>query len=313
MQARTIILSLVAALAMGVILVGEAQAGKPTPPPPPPPPPNPVIAFDGTFGKGKNAVTGVWKMNADGSNVTLVYRDFTRPSWSADGRQLVVNLGYELRRIDADGTNALVLATDSARPAQARWSPVTDPTSPAYNLIAYYDTDYSLVVIGAEGGRKTKLLQGTANPLYGGCGYNKPDWSRDGRVLVVQSLCGPTLVDSVIIVPLDNPAGHYVLLQDGAIQPRWARQRDALAFRRIVNDVHTTYTVELQVDGQGTYSVAGAPTLISTDSAVPAWSPDDSKVVLTWWGAPPGGLYTYEFATGQRTYLSSGDNPDWKR
>jgi hypothetical protein len=316
MKLRHIVLPLLVALAVGVMSAADAQAGKKPPtPPPPPPPPNQVIAFGATFGRGKNAVPGIYTMNDDGSNVTLVYRNFTRPSWSADGTRIAASLEPELRRFNADGSDALLLASDTDSVTRPRWSPITDPSSPIHDLIAYSTSEYDLVLIGAEGGRRTELLQGTAHPetYRDQCSYAYPDWSRDGRVLVATSLCRPGDVweHAIIIVPLDSPLAHYEIYRttdDPIYAPKWARQRDALLF----NTLHVgPQILELQVDASGTYSAAGPPTALGLDLRFPGWSPDDSKLV-GWYGGF-GGVSTYEFASENLTFLANGGDADWKR
>jgi hypothetical protein len=119
---------------------------------------------------------------------------------------------------------------------------------------------------------------------------------------------------AIIIVPLANPQGKYVAYGPNGTDfygLRWANQRDALVFRTIINGVLGAYVLKLQGDANGVYSPSGAPTLMGTginDMYNPAWSPDDSKLVFRF-----DGLYTHEFATGARTFLASGEFPDWKR
>jgi len=186
---------------------------------------------------------------------------------------------------------------------------VTDPNSLAYNLIAYAarnGTSYDLVVVGAEGGRRSVLLPSTwvSDPVNG-CEYVYPDWSRDAANLVALSRChaGTSYVWAIIIVPLERPLDNYAIFDPGGYTlPRWARQRDALVF-------HTSggsFTLELQADASGIYSASGPATRVNADFTYPAWSADDSMLVGT-------GVYKYDFASTVTTFLYNGAEPDWRR
>jgi hypothetical protein len=306
------------ALLAAAVSAPAAQAGKPRPTPTPPP--NPEILYRATVGQGKNTRSGLWKMNADGSNQTFVLSGIDWAAWSPDGTQMAVNsygppLGGGLYRIDADGSNPHLLDPDGLEMVRENpsWSPAP-AGSPTHNMIAYTNHNKcSLMMVDASGlSAPVTLIQGDCN-ANGACAYLGPEWSRDGQVLAVCRHCynsGPG-TDALMIVPLFSPEQAYVLVDNvWAVRLGWARQHDWLTFNSDSSHgwVFGTWKLDLQlVDGR--YTDPDGPTMLWTGWGAYAWSPDDSKLV----DSRSGGIYSHDLATGLRTFLAGGDVPDWKR
>ena len=306
----------VLALTAAAAAASPARAAKPTAPPPAP---DPQILYDATSGRN----TGIWEMNADGTNVTFVFAGGDSGTWSPDGTRMALNwnnpeLGLgNTYRIDADGTDPVLLDPDGA--GRSSWSPAP-AGSPTHDLVAYHSyTDNSLMVTSVTGGAPQLVLQGDRGGTpY--CDYEMPEWSPDGDVLVVGAWCKAGVwpgYNALIVAPPLAPQDRYVLLANvSAWRPSWARQHDWLAVTASVGGVYGTYVLQLTRDlSSGRYAVASGPTLIAQGAKNAVWSPDDTKLVYE---APlpknrGTGLFTHVLATGARTLVGSGANPDWRR
>ena len=73
------------------------------------------IAF---FGNLLNQPTGVWVINADGSNPVHVSSGAT-PAWSPDGNRIAFGRGASIWTMNADGTDQVSLTTGT----QPSWGP----------------------------------------------------------------------------------------------------------------------------------------------------------------------------------------------
>ena len=323
MLAKRFALMVVLALVLVTVSATSVRAGKPKPTPISPA--NAEILYHANVKQGKTVKNGVWKMNADGSNQTFVVSGADWAGWSPDGTQIAVNWpagpqGPGLYRVDADGTDPQLLDPDGLAMLHENpsWSPAA-AGSPTHNLIAYTNNNtstskgHSLMVVNADGlSAPVQVIQGDGN-LNTACAYDSPEWSRDGQVLAVARHCDAEWpeTEALIIVPPFAPEQSYVLVDNvWSVRLAWARQHDWLVFSTDSRHgwIFGTWKLDLQlVDGR--YTDPDGPELLwTTGGSAYGWSPDDSKLVVSY-----SGIYTHDVATGLRTFLGGGDVADWKR
>jgi Tol biopolymer transport system component len=167
-------------LGAGLALAGAATLATTVSPAPPPA----EAAFPGAVGRiamtlaSSGSSAQVWTISATGTNPRLVVRtktDVVAPSWSADGRRLVLVIGGAVWRVNGDGQ----------RLARVTGRSVVDPESPAWSPdgkeIAFAartrGSNFDIYVCRSDGGKLRRL---TRSPLAD----EHPSWSRDGRRIV---------------------------------------------------------------------------------------------------------------------------------
>src|SRR5262249_40209014 len=129
-------------------------------------------------------------MNADGSNlIRLSGSGERRPSWSADGKQMVYcspsqqkiagGNPIEIFVSNADGSNARMLTNDTIRKMEPSWSP--DSSKIIFiKSTAEVPRKTSLFLLNADG---TELRRLTSASSEDHC----PKWSPDGQKIAFQS------------------------------------------------------------------------------------------------------------------------------
>jgi Tol biopolymer transport system component len=307
----TVALLSVVAIATGVVRL-EAQPGKGgggTSPPP-----DPAIAY---------ADSGIWVMNADGSNqrrlVSLRKGEETRaPSWSADDTEIVFYglLGgvrgiYRVPVAGGAPTLVVSLSAPGTSFSFPEWSPVPAPDGlhkivfEARNSITGGPFDTCLV--NPDGTGLTNLTGTPATAEW------QASWAPDGRYIVVKR--GSF---ELMMYELGEDSGEVVIVNQALLdpgvgvpdQPSWANSAP-----RIV----CTLTTETLDRALVVYDLSmPVPTMTHLGISLarhPCFSPDDSKIVF----ARPGtsgtaGIYVVNAdGTGETRIASRGSECSWRR
>jgi Tol biopolymer transport system component len=302
MRIRTLTLA-GALLALALVLgAGPVAAKKPAPPPPPEPEPDPAIAFVGVVeeGKGKNKTVSqaVMVMNADGTNVTVVYKVantlVTGVDWSPDGDRLVFTTRYArsgtVHLIDVDGTNHTEIVTGIGSGSCAvigspAWSPGAVPgVGDSVERIAFtardFNDDSHVYLVDTDGSDLVRLVYETglseSHPTWSPCGTKlafkatDPD-VRDSQNRMAQDLWG--LYDfSADELTLDQLEG--ALAGSSAYQPSWAKNRADLIAWSANGDI---WVVDLDDPSSPTRLTGPAD---QAEQVAPSWSPDDSQIAF---------------------------------
>lgn len=126
--------------------------------------------------------TGVYVMDADGTNVRLIYETGSAGGWSPDGTQVVLTASAEGRQdidifvIGVDGTDLMRLTDDPANDSRPSWSP--DGSSIAFD--SDRDGDREIFVMNSDGSSQRQLTVNAARDDFAA-------WSPDSTAIVFVS------------------------------------------------------------------------------------------------------------------------------
>jgi hypothetical protein len=118
----------------------------------------------------KSYMQGIWLMNLDGSDQTLVADGYS-PSWSPNGTKVVYECGTEICTINSDGSDRKILR-DGMDP---RWAP--DGSRIAYSTLA--EGHYRIYIMNTDGSNPTMVTKQSND-------FTHPTWSPDGKKLAFQ-------------------------------------------------------------------------------------------------------------------------------
>ena len=182
---------------------------------------------------------------------TLDLESVTGPSWSPDGRQLVVSGSHggitDLYIVNANGTGLRRLTNDKFGDLQPQWSPdgrtiafATDRDGASLDSLTF--KPWRIALLDVESGAITVL------PGQSGLNLN-PQWAPDGRSIAYVS--DRTGASNVFLYDLDKRQHYQLTNVVGAISAlteyspaiSWARDVDRLAFTYYDDGDYTIWTV----------------------------------------------------------------------
>jgi len=225
-------------------------------------------ALDGSDAANTNSVSNVWVVNPDGTGtaaltkLTSTFASTFNPVWSADGSKIVFSSGRAL-----DGTNA-----DNTNGTRNVW------------------------VVNSDGSGASHLTGITAN----GTSNDFPLWSPDGSKIIFQSArkldgsdnLSANFITNIWVVNSDGSGSATALTKTTATgtsneSAAWSPDGSKIAFASFraldgsdaVNTNGTKNIWIMKADGSGITPLTKL-TAVGTDSDVPSWTPDGSKVVF---------------------------------
>jgi Tol biopolymer transport system component len=188
------------------------------------------------FGSDRGGNSGVYTMNADGSNATRLTTDPAvqgLPAWSPDGSKIAFVKSGDIYTMNADGSGFTQITAGSEGDSRPSWSPRGDE-------IAFQRSHWdpgtaesrtAIYLVGADGTGVRQLVADHAG---------NPDWSPDGRkiafsnnywggIWVVDVVAG---TDPVRLTrdPHTSPTDPVVAYDDA---PAWSPDGTKVAFSRV--------------------------------------------------------------------------------
>lgn len=220
----------------------------------------------------------VYKMDADGSNVTRVRSASTwdkEPAWSPDGSRIAFSTlpptgNWSIHTMDNDGSDVVRVTKDPGFDFSPAWSP--DGTQ-----IAFVRGNGSLHVVNTDGSGD-RQLDSSSYAFYSG-----PEWSPDGtKIVFVKSdrekshrICADGELHMV------SPDGSDLvrLTDDDAYDfaPAWSPDGSRIAFMRSNRSDYAWDIYVMNSDGSDLRRLTDFPGYDGN----PAWSPDGTLIAFS--------------------------------
>lgn len=222
----------------------------------------------------------IWSIKPDGSDLTQLTRsgqEFHYPSWSGDGRQIVISGNERKLWILKTGGKASLgepkavqnLPPDCSYPA---WSPVDDRIAFISYAFPNGNEDSAIWILNVATGKSQELI----NPMNI---QSYPSWSPDGKRIVFTSgyrLNNTKIVEEIWVVNSDGSnAVPIVTDRTYNIQPSWSPDGGKIVFASNISGNMDIWVFDLKNN---------TPRRITSDGAYdadPSWSPDGSRICFT--------------------------------
>jgi Tol biopolymer transport system component len=264
-----------------------------------------LIAFADQTGPTTGASWAVFVVGTDGRGrrqLVDIGRDAPHAlSWAPNGARLV----YDAFDSGDQLTTVYTIAATGGRPTEVTtgWA----PSWGADNRLLFVDRTSDLgddraYVVNADGTGRQEL-----EPCFeadiGGCFDGNPDWSSDGKRVLLDSVRGSA---SAVWVMDPDGLNRRILTPfvPAAAYPRWSPDGSKIAYHHFDVAASTPSDVSvMNADGTGTQVVA-------KNGGFPDWSPDGKTIVFTRPGVLAESLYLVEAdGTNERALTAPAPPP----
>src|SRR5215216_2238931 len=243
----------------------------------------------------------IWSMNPDGSSPTRLTDDKSRteklpdfspvydgsPVWSPDGTKIafISNRDYlfSLYVMNADGSNARLLANEPLEPAEPAWSPDGGKiafTAGVRGTIGMSKSFADIYVLNVEGSGLTQLTRDS--------GVNgSPSWSPDGKQIVFASNRDADGESRIWIMNVDGSNQRILPNSQNANgtgfyggQPAWSPDGTKILFTayQACGDRAAVSIYVTNLDGTNSRILTNDPNTCGWYSS-PKWSPDGTRIL----------------------------------
>ena len=221
---------------------------------------NPIL-FDRFVNGGLTHYVG--KMNADGSNVTLLHLG-SNPAWGPGYKRIAFNYtsgipGQDIWTMNADGTGAMPVTTDGTN--------IFPAFSPDGSKIAFVSTrtgSYQIFTMNADGTNQTQLTNVAGNTF--------PSWSPDGTKITFGS--NRTGNDDIFVMNADGSNVQQLTTDPGVDAGAvWSPDGKQIAY---VNLKAGCDIVIMKADGSAKKPVVNG----LDDCETPSWSSSGNKLAF---------------------------------
>lgn len=253
---------------------------------------------------GSPVESDLWVMNADGSEARRLTSDpgyDYAARFSPDGDQILFERtngdgGPALMVIDADGRHVQQIAgADEEVIFGAAWSPDGSQVVTIGHPGEEGEVNW-LAVMDADGSDRRVLYEGP---------YNMPEWSPDGRHILIASR------GRMLLIPLDGSAPVSLgdgLDRQGSSRIAWSPDGSTILYTRPIDHALGEELWILYADGGETRMVADG---LQWRDPSPTWSPDGTAIVFV----KAGDIWTIDVATSELTQVTETDeyesSPAW--
>ena len=255
------------------------------------------ILSSGSYNYDRDS-TGIWFVDADGSNPRMFLKGGDLPDWSPDGEWIAfVGPAKNIWKIKSNG-DSLTQLTSGRRTFFPDWSP--DGAKIAY--------DQSIATAGHPSGIWIMNADGT-NDHNLGLGRN-PDWSPDGFNLIYQGPPDSTESESQIWVADTSGTNPNQLSKQGMSNrgPTWSPDGNYLAYISYRDDTPNLFVIDIYGENIKQLTFAeGKDTVLW-----PSWSPVSDLIAYSFnkAGHEIGArLYTIKADGTEMTEILSPDDP----
>jgi TolB protein len=224
------------------------------------------------FTRGGDGISGIYVMNADGTEPTLLTEGGGSPAWSSDGSRIAFEGWYDdVYVMNADGSGVTNLTNSIALSA---WMPAWSPDGSRIAFVS--DRDFEeigeIYVMNADGTGQTRLT-------YDGQGAYEPEWSPDGSKIVFTNDRDGDIEafdnHEIFVMNADGSGQTNLTNFDGHDQgPAWSPDGTRIAFASNREGSLDIYV--MNADGTGVVRLTDSP---ETD-LYPAWSPDGTRIAF---------------------------------
>jgi Tol biopolymer transport system component len=256
---------IVVAWAVGVVSVAALLwiifGNRESPPAPAPPTIRGTLAIIGS--PAATGVPGLYIATPGGSPRKIIGRVSLEPSWSANGKHVLVNRPSE----SAPALLIIDAATGRARTLTATGLPAESAWSPAGSQIVFSTQYGDLWLIRPNGAGLRRLTD-----PQGSCVDGAPSWSPEGTQIAFARQCGKQGPHGLYIIDANAAHLHRIASNPRILRTSWSPDGKTIAFSQLdgpqVDSVHL-----IGVHGNGAR-------LLVANADSPSWSPDGRSLAV---------------------------------